>query len=401
MGIFRQIPPTASFPIYSRDFLSIFKMGSLEEDIKNLLPSPYARITCSGTVALYVIIETLKDLSPKRTIIIPSFICPLVALAIARAGLKIVICDIQAGRFDYDLKQLEKLCLNSGDILAVIIPHLGGLPANMKAISQIVKKHGIYIVEDCAQALSAEYDGRKVGTFGEFAFFSLCRGKGLTLYEGGVLVTHQDYSGMVEKKFTQLVKANFLAESMAIIGFIGYSIFYRPSLFWFIFNLPRNFWNLLKNKEKAAAEYNRINFPIYKMSRFRKALGHAFFHRLAPQIIRQRNLAEYYIQHLEGRESFRIVKELPGSLATYPYVTLIFPSREKRDNAFDSLNKRGLGAFIIYIHALTDYPYMRPYLPDGNYPNASLFADCSLTLSTNIFLTHKDLEEIIALLTHP
>jgi len=401
MGIFRQIPPTASFPIYGRDFLSIFKAGSLEEDIKNLLPSPYARITCSGTAALYVITQILKDLSPKRTIIIPSFICPLVALAIARAGLKIAICDIQVGRFDYDLEQLENLCSSTGDILAIIVPHLGGLPADMKAISQIVKKRGIYIVEDCAQSLGAEYDGRKVGTFGEFAFFSLCRGKGLTLYEGGVLITNQEYSGMVEKKFTQLVKDDFLAETMAILGFLGYSIFYRPSLFWFIFNLPWNFWNLLKNKVKAAAEYNRIDFPIYKMSRFRKALGHAFFHRLAPQIIRQRKVAEYYIGHLGAQENFRIMKELPGSLATYPYLTLLFPSKEKRDNAFNALNKRGLGAFIIYIHALTDYPYMKPYLPDGHYPNARQFVECSLTLSTNIFLTDKDLDAIIALLNHP
>ena len=132
MNLLREIPPTAGLPIYPRDLICAFfkrnRPGSLEEDLKNYLGASYAAVTYSGTAAFYIILEALKSLSPKKTVIIPSFICPLVPLAIKRAGLKVLVCDINKNSFDFEINRLKELC-SGKDILAVVPVHLAGIPA--------------------------------------------------------------------------------------------------------------------------------------------------------------------------------------------------------------------------------------------------------------------------------
>ena len=400
MVALRHIPPTAGYPIGISDLMAWRASGSLSEDMRELLGVPYARITCSGTVAFYVTLQAIRGLTTKRTLIIPAFICPLVGLAIVRAGFKIIVCDIAAnGQIDYDMNQLKHVCESTPDAAAIVIAHLGGMPADLDAIRAITQPHGLMLIEDCAQALGAEYKGKKVGTIGDFAFFSFARGKGMTLYEGGVLVSkHGEFAVLLDSAYEQHVPKNRFAELGALSGLLGYALFYRPSLFWFIFDSTYIFWNRLGDEVRAAAEYNRLEFPIYQISAFRQRLGHAFFRRLRPQVVRQWESAQRYFNLFRHAVDFRCIEELPDTRATYPYVVLVFPDRTSRDMALKAIRAEGLGAFIIYIRALEDYDYMKPYLPEVKAPNARRFAEYSLTLSTNLYLREKDRARIAKLL---
>ena len=233
MSIFREIPPTAGFSFLLKDLFSIFsKQGSLEDDFKHYLNVPYVSVTYSGTSAFYIILESLKELSSKQTVIIPSFICPLVPLAIKRAGLKIEVCDINRENFNFDIRQLQEICTKNSDILAIVAVHLAGIPVDFDQIKQIAQNYKIFIIEDCAQSLGAIYKGKKVGALGEFSFFSLCRGKGLTIYEGGVIVTKQkEYSAIINSTIKKLTKNDLFSETLKVSELFGYWIFYRPSLF--------------------------------------------------------------------------------------------------------------------------------------------------------------------------
>lgn len=401
MASWRQIPPTAGHPISIRDVLSIGKRGSLAQDMRDFIGVPYARVTCSGTVALYLSLLVLKDMTPKRTIVIPAFICPLVGLAAARAGFKIAVCDMQqGGQLDYDFAQLDALCSANNDIAVLLVAHLGGMPANLAVIKALADAHALYIIEDCAQALGAEYNNAKVGTIGDFGFFSFARGKGMTLYEGGVLVTrHAKFAAQLDAMYQKHVPRNFLAEAGALGGLMGYALFYRPRLFWFIFDITYLLWNFLGDEVRGAAEYNTLTFPVYKMSSLRQKLGHVFFKHVDQHIARQQILASEYFKALESNSAFRLIRALPNSKATYPYITLVFPSREKRDTIMVRLRAEGLGAFLIYIRALQDYDYMKPYLGSSDYPKARHIADCSLTLSTNFFVCQSDMVRMVRLLS--
>ncbi len=403
MSLFREIPPTAGFALNWKDLWSAFKMENpgevLEDDFKNYLGVSYARVACSGTAAFYLILEALKELSHRKTVIIPSFVCPLVPLAIHRAGLKVEVCDINQDDFNFNLRELEASCLKNPDILAIVPVHLGGIPLDFDPIKDFSDPYGIFLIEDCAQSLGATYQDKKVGTLGDFSFFSLCRGKGLTLYEGGMVVTHhEDYGAVLDEKIDQFIKRRDILESLRVVELFGYGLFYRPFFFWFVFRLPQIFWNLQGKRLKAFMEYFTVDFPLHHVSRTRRLAGHAQFYHLEEEIEKQNQKASYYIEGLRNIEGIRVIKAPEYARAIYPYLTLIFDTPGKRQRALNRFENSGLGVSQIYVCAITDYDYLKSILPDRPCPNARYLAEREITLSTSTFLREGDLDSILKIL---
>jgi dTDP-4-amino-4,6-dideoxygalactose transaminase len=396
MGIFREIPPTAGFGITLKDFFRINEQGSLEDDFKQYLGLPYVAVNYSGTAALYFILTTLKKSSSKKTVILPSFICPLVTLAVIKAGLKIKICDIKPDRFDFDDKELQAICRDDGDILAVVAVHLGGVPVDLKGLQEITQRHKIFLIEDCAQALGAAYEGKKAGTWGDFSFFSLCRGKGLTIYEGGILACKDS---TYIPALTETIKAhqtiNSSSEALKVLELFGYALFYRPALFWFVFNLPQKFWEMRHNPVRAMGEYAK-DFDTHKIGDFRKKIGHATFPKLGKEIARRRQIADFYFENIK-RPGLEIIKELPNSYAVYPFVSVIVKDLNRRQIILKRINSLGLGASIIYVKAINEYDHLREFISPETLPHGRYLAEHAITLSTSSFLTQKNLEQIVRL----
>lgn len=404
MGILRELPPTAGWPIYTRDLLALCdpKEGnaSLEDDFIKYLGAEYAAITYSGTAAFYLILETLKELSSKKTVVIPSYICPLVPLAIQRAGLKVEVCDIAQDRFDFNFTQLESICSANKDILAIVPAHLAGIPIDFDPVAGIAKKFGIYTVEDCAQSLGAVYKGKFAGTLGDFSFFSLCRGKGLTIYEGGVAVANDKaHAQLLDAKIAQMVKDDFFSESLKILELFGYWIFYRPRLFWWVFRLPQIFWKARGNELMAAIEYFTEDFPIHRISRLRKAVGHVSFKRIEGEIDTQRQKALRYIQGLKTIKGLKVIEEAPYSRAAYPYLTILFEDERKKEACIRGAGVAGLGVSQIYTLAVPEYHYLKDTVPFRNCAMARTLAARHLTLSTSTFVEEKDVVELLQRLT--
>lgn len=401
MSIFKEIPPTAGFSISTRELSSAFNAGrdaySLENDFLKYIGASYARITTSGTAAFYIILEAVKKISPKKKVVIPAYTCPLVVLAIKRAGFITEVCDTSADSFDFDYAALERICGSDSDIAAIVATHLGGVPADIIRLKEITSRYNVIIIEDCAQSLGALYENRPVGSFGDFSFFSLCRGKGLTIYEGGVIVTtKREYIAHLEAAEKRFIGGNFLQESLKVAELFGYFIFYRPNLFWFAFKLPQTFWMMLGKPLKAFTEYYTVDFPLYKVSGIRKRVGHAAFYRLEGEINEQRKKADLYLDGLSGISGIKVIKESSRSRATYPFITVLFDDIKKKERIFPSLNDCGLGASILYLHEISGYEYLRTLLPSKGFPNAKHLAEKAMTLSTSIFLKDEDIFTIIS-----
>lgn len=409
MPIFKEIPPTAGWAFSPRDLAAFFskpKCSNLESDFKGYLNVPYARLTYSGTAALYMIFESIKKLSPRRTVVMPSYVCPLVALAATRAQLKIEVCDINKNCFDYDCGALEKVCERNKDIAAIVIVHLGGIPICVDKIISIAKKCNILTIEDCAHALGAEYiyesdrdKQKKCGGFGDFSFFSLCRGKGLSIYEGGILVVNnKKYIVTVDAIVETMARKNYLSEAFKIFELFGYWLFYRPQLFWFVFKLPQIFWKVSKKEARAFGEEYDTGFDIHKVSGMRNRLGHISFYRLEKEIAGQRSKALYYIKELGGLRGITIIQENTGSRATYPFLVLLFNDSSKRDLALKRLERLGVGVSLVYLNPICDYNYLKETFSHCAYENASYLSKRQLTLSTNSFLKNKDLKTVTEVL---
>jgi perosamine synthetase len=403
MNLFKNIPPTAGFSISIKDIISGLEddyFGNVfESDFKNYLQVPYVRITSSGTAALFLIANSLKELTKKRTFILPSYICPLIPLAIKRAGFNIELCDIRNSDFSFDPETFRAVCASNDDIAAVLINHLAGIPFDFGSIEKIIKEYGLFVVEDCAQSLGAEYQKKKVGTIGDFSFFSLGAGKGLSIYAGGVLVTKKkDYEPLIDATARRLVKKSFTIESRRIAEFIGYCFFYRPMLFGFVFTLPQMFWTLIGNDVKAFREDFSIDFPVHAVSQFRKSVGHACFAYLPGEIEKQREKALYYFNNLKEKKNITFIREAFSDYATYPYVTIIIDDPIKRKHVINSISAIRRGVSLIYARALPDYDSLKDIVPNTNSTNARYISDRIITLSTSTYMKKSYMDEAITLI---
>jgi dTDP-4-amino-4,6-dideoxygalactose transaminase len=100
------------------------------------------------------------------------------------------LCDTRHGHFDFDPGQLKRLA--DARTLAILPTHLGGRIADVELACEVARSAGAWVIEDAAQALGARVGNSSVGLRGDIGFFSLAAGKGLSLHEGGLLVSRDD-----------------------------------------------------------------------------------------------------------------------------------------------------------------------------------------------------------------
>ena len=144
----------------------------------------------NGTDAIYIALRAL-GVGHGDEVITTAFSWISTAETIQQAGATPVFVDIHSDYYNIDpLKIEEKITEQTKAIIPV---HLYGQPSDMDPILEIARKYGLKIIEDSAQAHFAEYNGKKVGTFGDIATFSFYPGKNLGAYgDGGAVLTDDD-----------------------------------------------------------------------------------------------------------------------------------------------------------------------------------------------------------------
>jgi len=144
-------------------------------------------ISCSnGTTALHLALLAL-GLGPGDEVIVPTLTFVATANAVSYCGARPVFVDSEPGTWNIDPQLIEeKVTPRTKGIIAV---HLFGHPADMDRILAVARRHGLFVVEDAAQAHGAEYRGRRVGSLGDAATFSFFGNKIITTGEGGMVVT--------------------------------------------------------------------------------------------------------------------------------------------------------------------------------------------------------------------
>ena len=144
----------------------------------------------NGLDALHMILRAY-EIGEGDEVIVPSSTFIATWLAVTQAGARVVpvepderTCNLDPGRIEAAITSRTR---------AVMPVHLYGQPADMAAINQIARKHGLRVIEDAAQAHGARYQGRRVGALGDAAGFSFYPGKNLgALGDGGAITTDDD-----------------------------------------------------------------------------------------------------------------------------------------------------------------------------------------------------------------
>ena len=162
---------------------------ALEAEVAEYVGCQHGVGVASGTDALRLSLEAL-DVGPGDEVITTPFTFVATANTISHAGARPVFVDIDPRTFNIVPAQIEAAITERTK--AIVPVHLYGQPAEMDAIIDIARRHNLYVIEDCAQAIGAEDDGRRVGTFGDLACFSFYPTKNLGAFGDAGMVTTND-----------------------------------------------------------------------------------------------------------------------------------------------------------------------------------------------------------------
>ena len=157
----------------------------LEQLFRSRFHRKYAIAVSSGFASILLSLKAL-GVTAGHDVIIPSYTCQALLNPIRLLGAKPVLADVEENSFNISFESVTRLI--SGKTRAIIVPHTFGFPAKIDAI----KRFGIPIVEDCAQALGGFYQETELGTYGDLAVFSFYATKMIAAGDGGIIVTDND-----------------------------------------------------------------------------------------------------------------------------------------------------------------------------------------------------------------
>ncbi|MEZ6124070.1 MAG: DegT/DnrJ/EryC1/StrS family aminotransferase [Planctomycetaceae bacterium] len=161
----------------------------LETEFAKKLGSKFAYACASGTAAIHCAVAAINP-NPGDEIITTSITDMGGLTPIIYQGAIPVFADVCPVTYNVTAKTIEKAI--SPKTKAIIVTHLFGNPCEMADIMELAKKHGIPVIEDCAQAFLSTYREQSIGTIGDIGCFSLQQGKHITTGEGGIVVTNNE-----------------------------------------------------------------------------------------------------------------------------------------------------------------------------------------------------------------
>ena len=380
---------------------------SLEDTFKKYIGAKYAFSFNSGRSALYIILKAL-DLKMGDEVLLQAFTCNAVPNPVIWAGGKPVYVDID-GSLNIDPEDLAKKITPRSR--AVIIQNTFGVPAKIDKILDIARQHNLVVIEDCAHALGAEFNGKKLGIFGDVAFFSFGRDKVISSVWGGMITTNNQ--GLADKisyiyrdvpypaklwTFKQLLHP--ILFSIIIPSYYIFGKYFLAAL-----RIVRGIGLAVSQKERIGERPDV--FPSKLPEEFAILALHQF-DKLERYNTHRREIAELYCKKLGIQSSIFPLSTSSSSSLSLPkrggiggevvpiYLRFnIFHPRAKEIIAEAKKQHILLGDWYknIIDPVGTDFEKLR-YVP-GSCPKAERAALESINLPTHINITKKDAERII------
>ncbi len=190
---YRAIQPEIDSAIQSTIDETRFIMGApvegFCESFAHFCGAKHAIAASSGTTALHLALLAC-GVQARDEVIVPSHTFIATAEAVCHCSAIPVFVDVDPGTYTIDPEGIEAAITDRTK--AIVVVHLYGQCCDMDPILAIASRHGLKVVEDCAQSHGARYNGRAVGTIGDFGAFSFFPGKNLGAYGDAGMITTND-----------------------------------------------------------------------------------------------------------------------------------------------------------------------------------------------------------------
>lgn len=168
------------------------KVESFERQWADYIGTEYSTMVNSGSSANLLALKALEGdvIEPGDEVIVPAVSWSTSIFPILDVNAKPVLVDVNSSTYTIDVESFKEAITD--DTAAVLLVHLLGNPAEMRPIMDICSDHDIAIIEDSCEAHGAEYNGQKVGSFGDIGTFSFFFSHHISTIEGGMITTDSD-----------------------------------------------------------------------------------------------------------------------------------------------------------------------------------------------------------------
>ncbi len=364
---------------------------ALAEDIRARFGVRHCRLTSTGRAGLTLLLRALRRLAPadRDEVVVPAYTCYSVAASIVKAGLKPRIVDIVPETLDFHTVELAST--NFQHVLAIVATNLYGLPNDMPRLARLARQHGVFLIDDAAQAMGASTDGRWSGTWGDAGLYSLDKGKNVSAIDGGIIVTQSDelaYS--LDQEMDGLPAPGPITSTAHIVMALAYFALLRP---W-LYAIPTRVPQLALGKTVFTTDY-----PLAHPDQALVALGAVMLRHLDTFTQARRSNAEALRAGLRSSSGITLITTRRGAAPAYLRCPVLLLDTAHRTATINSLVDDGIGATGSYPDCLADVPRLRPFLanPDAPVPGGRAVAQRIMTLPTHPFVTPADVARMIAI----
>jgi CDP-6-deoxy-D-xylo-4-hexulose-3-dehydrase len=273
--------------------------NKFEATMKDYFGSNAAFLVNSGSSANLLMIATLcseqvkNHLKPGDEVLTPAVTFPTTLTPIVQNGLIPVFVDCKPGEYDVDVTQLEAAI--GPKTRCIFFPHTVGIPCNMDAIMDVVKRHDLWLLEDGCDALGATWDGKLVGTFGAMSSISFYPAHHMTMGEGGMVVVND--TGI---RRTALSLRDWGRDCWCEPG-VNNTCGKRFD--WQLGDLPQGY--------DHKYIYSNLGYNL-KVSEMQAAIGVAQFEKVPQFIEARRKNANFYLKELARFEEHLILPTVPA-----------------------------------------------------------------------------------------
>ncbi len=340
------------------------KTQRFEKMICDYTQSKYAVALNSCTAALHLSLVALGIQQGDEVITSP-ITWPATANVIIHVGAKPVFVDVDRNTLNIDTKKIEEKI--SKRTKAIIPVHMAGRPCDLDKIHAIAKKHNLYVIEDAAHAIGAEYNGRKIGSLSDFTCFSFYPIKAMTTIEGGIVTTQN-------KEWMENIKINSLH------------------------GVDLDAW---KRYTSSGKKHHEVIMPGYKynMTDIQASLGIHQLLKLDRFLQKREEYVRIYDEAFLDIPEIEIPKIGKGVKSAHLlYIIMIKPELLKRDRDYfvDALKKENIGTGIHFISLHLQKYYKDTFgFGDDDFPNSKYISDRIISLPLYPKMTYHDIDCII------
>jgi perosamine synthetase len=329
----------------------------LQHNFKEYIGVKYALATSSCTGAMHIALLAL-GITEGDEVIVPDQTWVATANAVRYVQATPVFVDVNST--DWTINPSEIVRAITPRTKAIMPVHMYGHPANMQKVLEIANKYNLFVVEDAAPSIGAEFNGKKTGSFGHFAAFSFQGAKLMVTGEGGMLLTNDDELYLKAKKI----------------------------------------WDQGRNSE--------INIPFwidekglkYKMSNIQAAIGLGQLNRIETLVAMKRRVFNWYERYLAGNQSVSLNHEPKNSRSIYwmSSIEVLPASPVNRDQLINLLKSDNIDTRPVF-PAISQYPIW----DSGNIlprPVALHVGTNCMNLPSGVGLTEAKIKYICARINH-